>query len=310
MQLSHYVSIARPSHWVKNLFILPGIVFALALTKNYDLAIIANLLLGTVSVCLITSSNYVINEWLDAGNDCYHPLKKNRPSVVANLNPFVVYSEYVLLVVFGLVLATHISMEYFYVSLFFVFMGLIYNIKPFRTKDMVYIDVLSESFNNPLRLLLGWLIVLSDTLPPSSLLFGYWMGGAFLMAVKRYAELRFINNLEIARRYRRSFLYYSEKSLLISSFFYAMCSTFFIGIFLIKNRIELLISVPFIAGLFCIYLYIGMNEESVAQRPEHLFREKYLLIYSLFVGLLILFLMFVEIPLLNYFLQNQFVYFP
>jgi hypothetical protein len=90
-----------------------------------------------------------------------------------------------------------------------------------------------------IRLLLGWFIITSDCLPPISILIGYWMGGAFLMDLKRYTEYKMINNHSIASSYRKSFKYYSEKSLLIAGFFYAMTSTFFIGIFMIKYKIEL-----------------------------------------------------------------------
>ena len=33
-----------------------------------------------------------------------------------------------------------------------------YNVKPFRFKDIVYLDVIIESLNNPIRFL-GWFIV-------------------------------------------------------------------------------------------------------------------------------------------------------
>ena len=48
-----------------------------------------------------------------------------------------------------------------------------------------------------------------------------------------------IDDKELAEKYRRSFRYYSERSLLISTFFYAICPVFFLGVFLIKYRIEL-----------------------------------------------------------------------
>ena len=67
-------------------------------------------------------------------------------------------------------------------------MGLVYNVEPVRSKDKAYIDVLSESINNPLRLLLGWSAIIDSALPPISVLVSYWMGGAYLMAIKRYAE--------------------------------------------------------------------------------------------------------------------------
>ena len=53
-------------------------------------------------------------------------------------------------------------------------MGCFYNIPPARTKDVPYLDVLTESINNPLRMLLGWYAVTSVLVPPVSLLVSYW----------------------------------------------------------------------------------------------------------------------------------------
>ena len=71
---------------------------------------------------------------------------------------------------------------------FFWIMGVAYNVRPIRTKEVPYVDVLSESVNNPIRLLLGWFALIPDRFPPISLLLAYWMVGAFFMAMKRFAE--------------------------------------------------------------------------------------------------------------------------
>ena len=81
-------------------------------------------------------------------------------------------------------------------------------------------------------------------LPPASVLLAYWMGGAFLMAIKRYSEYRGIADPARAALYRRSFAFYSEQSLLLSGFFYALLSACFTGVFLIKYRIEFLLVLP------------------------------------------------------------------
>ena len=56
---------------------------------------------------------------------------------------------------------------------FLLFMGLIYNVPPIRSKERPYLDVLSESINNPIRLLLGWFVVTERELPPASLVVIY-----------------------------------------------------------------------------------------------------------------------------------------
>lgn len=309
MNIRNYIAIARPDHWFKNIFVLPGTVVAALLTNASFNQYAWTLLIGLVSTCFIVSANYVINEWLDAEFDRFHPVKKNRPAVSENLKASLVYLEYGILSAVGLAIAATISLYFLATEIIFLIMGILYNVRPFRTKDRVYLDVLSESINNPIRLMLGWLIVTSQQipssglikgLPPFSLLAGYWMGGAFLMAVKRYAELRFINAHEVAKLYRRSFNFYTDQKLLISSFFYGMSSAFFLGVFLVKNRIELLLSLPFFAFLFTWYLHIGMKPNSTSQNPERLYREKRFIVYVIFLIILVTALFIFDIPLLRF----------
>ena len=178
--------IARPSHWFKNVFMLPGTLIAAIFTHTPADLIVWPLFIGILSTSLIASANYVINELLDLEFDSFHPTKKDRPLVSGDFYPPYIYIEYIILASVGLGLAYLISGLFLLTSSFFLLMGIFYNVKPFRTKDRAYFDVISESINNPIRLMLGWLIVTSYPLPPSSLIFGYWMGGAFLMAIKRY----------------------------------------------------------------------------------------------------------------------------
>ena len=288
-----YVKIARPDHWVKNAFILPGLVLALILIQMPDSwgLFALKLVAGFFATCFIASANYVINEWLDAEFDKYHPTKKNRPVVSQNMKFSLVMAEYAICIVVGVGLSLVVNIPFLLTELWLLVMGVLYNVKPIRTKDIVYLDVLSESINNMIRLLLGWFIVCDDLYPPSSILLGYWLGGAFLMAVKRYAEYRMIGDPKLAGSYRKSFAKYTEETLLCSSFFYALCATFLIGIFLLKYRIEYIVAIPVLFFLFCYYLYIAHKPDSAAQKPEKLFREKKLMIL---VGILVVLLQYLQ----------------
>jgi 4-hydroxybenzoate polyprenyltransferase len=305
--MKKYLALMRPDHWFKNVFALPGVAFASLLAHIPVDLFVRRLVIGMASLCLIASANYVINEWLDAEYDRFHPVKRNRPSVTEHLNPWIVYAEYVVVLAAGIALASLVSVYFLAAGVLLGIMGVIYNVKPFRSKDRVYVDVLSESVNNPIRLLMGWFIVTSEPLPPSSLLVGYWMGGAFLMGVKRYAEYRYLAAAGTAGQYRRSFQFYREDTLLISSFFYAMCAGFFLGVFLVKYRIELLLGLPFVALLFAWYLKIGMKPESAAQHPERLYRERGFIAYVGLVAFVLTALVYVDIPALKWFLNNAFL---
>jgi len=302
-----YLKLARFDHWIKQLFILPGMVFAFVLIKNVDSGFIYRIFFGFIATCFIASANYIINEWLDADFDQYHPTKKNRPVVSDGLKSCYIVTEYILFTVAGIFIAWFVSRSVFFIILILLIMGIVYNVPPIRSKEIPYIDVLSESINNALRLLIGWFIVTSRFLPPISIILGYWLGGAFLMAAKRFAEYRMIGEKSRASLYRKSFKYYSEKSLLLSAFFYAMLSVFFCGIFMIKYRIELLLAIPFLCGLFCIYLNICYKPDSSAQKPEKLFKEKGLLLYTFFFIILLVVLVFFNLPFLQLLQETSFL---
>ena len=297
--MKDYIRIARPDHWFKNIFMLPGTAVAILLLGIPLSEALVPTLIGIASTCLVASANYVINEYLDRDFDKHHPLKKNRPSATGNIRARWMLLEYVLLAVVGLSIAASINFQFLGWSALLLIMGVIYNVRPFRSKDRIYMDVLSESINNPLRFLLGWSAIAHGAFPPSSILLAYWMGGAFLMGVKRYAEYNFIDDPERAGMYRRSFIRYTSEKLLLSSLFYALTSTFFLGIFLIKYRIEFLLSFPLFAGLFVWYLHLGMKEDSIAQRPEKMYKEKGFLAYVAFLGMAIVALFVIDIPILH-----------
>ena len=295
--MKKYIKIMRLDHWIKQLFIIPGCVAAMVLTnQSFSEELSIRFILGFVATCLIASSNYVINEWLDAESDQYHPTKKYRVAVTEGINAKAVWWIWGILTLAGFTISIFVNRAFLAMSVWLWIMGIIYNVKPIRSKDIPVLDVLSESVNNAIRLLMGWFIVSSVTIPPSTLMLGYWMTGAFLMAAKRFAEYRMINNKELAAKYRKSFQHYSERSLLITTFFYAICSIFFLGVFLIKYRIELVLIILPLIGLYCYYLNLAFSSASAVQKPEKLFREKGLMLYCLVLIITFAILMTVDIP--------------
>lgn len=300
-----YIRIARPDHWFKNVFMLPGFFLAVALGAEFPNHFPWIFFAGILSVCLIASANYTINEWLDADFDRHHPVKKNRPLVSRKIRKEFILMQWFLLSSTGIFISYSIRIEFFLVNIALLIMGILYNVEPIRTKDRVYLDVCTESINNPLRFLLGWYLVDAPLVPPSSVLLSYWMGGAFLMAVKRLAEYRFIDDPKVAGRYRKSFNFYTEEKLLLSTLFYALTSAVFLGVFLVKYKIEFILSLPFFIIMFVWYLQIGMQTNSVSQTPEKLFQKQAFIGFVTVLGIYSVLLFFVEIPSLNVLIETR-----
>ena len=230
--------------------------------------------MALIATCLVASSNYVLNELLDGPQDRLHPVKRHRPVPSGQVKPALAYAEWIGLAIVGLGLAWSLNRAFFWSALWLWVMGVLYNVPPIRMKEWPYVDVLSESINNPIRLFLGWFALISDRVPPLSLALSYWMIGAFFMAMKRYAEYRHIGDPAVAAAYRHSFKYYNEERLLVSILFYATTCALFAGIFVVRYHLELLLFVPQAAGLFAYYLHLGMKPDSPTQNPEKLYRER------------------------------------
>ena len=294
-----YIQIARVDHWFKNVFMLLGVLLAVF----YEPALCtwaSGLMVGValLATCLVASSNYVLNEILDAPMDRFHPGKKHRPVPSGKIWHPLAWLEWILLGASGIGLAWLINPYFMAMALALWVMGVVYNVPPIRTKEIPYLDVLSESVNNPLRLLLGWFALTIDRLPPLSLILAYWMVGAFCMATKRFAEYRRIGDREIAVQYRKSFAYYTEERLLVSMFFYVAMCALFAGIFLVRYHVELILFVPAAAGFFAYYLKLGLQANSPVQNPEKLFQAYGFLLYMLLSTALFVLLMFTHIPAL------------
>src|SRR5262249_44648648 len=158
-----------------------------------------------------------------------------------------------------------ISWRFLIAALSLWIMGVIYNTPPIRTKEVPFLDVISESLNNPIRMLLGWYGMGGTGFPPSSFLFAYWLIGAYLMAAKRFSEYRSIADARLAWQYRASFKYYTEDSLAISMLAYASGFMFFFGVILVKYHVELLLAFPLVVAYLAYYTSLAYRPESVAQ---------------------------------------------
>lgn len=279
--IADYVRIMRLDHATKHVFVLPGIILAFLLRGQNTTLAVWPVVAGFFVAVVIASANYVINEYLDREFDIHHPTKSARAAVQSEMRADIIVAQWCALVVVGFVVAASASWVMLGVAIVFAAQGLVYNVRPLRTKDVAYLDVISESVNNPLRLLLGWVMIDPHTLPPSSLIIAYWAGGAFLMGTKRLSEYRQIvstRGRDLLVRYRRSFAGYTEMSLAASCMTYALVSGMTLAVFFVKYRIEYILVLPFIALLFGRYLAMSMQPDSTAQRPERLFSERRLLV--------------------------------
>lgn len=309
--LRDYLRLARFDHVTKHVFILPGIALALLLRGDHGTETLAqNILLGFAAAICAASANYVINEWLDRDFDRHHPEKSARAAVQIALDARLVYLLYASLGLAALGLGWMVNPGFAVIISCFLIAGLVYNVPPLRSKDRPYIDVLSESLNNPLRLMLGWAMVDPATLPPVSVLLSFWFGGAFLMNTKRLAEFRdIVADLGQARLalYRKSFAHYSEERLSVANLTYALLCALFLAVFVAKYRIEYVLIFPIVVYLFAQYYALSLKAGSVARKPEKLFREKRLMAAATLAGVVFVATTYIDLPRLELLAEQHFI---
>jgi len=295
--LAGHVAICRFDHWFKNVFVLPGIVVALAFEPAHaEFGLLLKTVVGLLAIGLVASSNYVINELCDAPFDRHHPVKKSRPVPSGSVHGPLAYFQWLVLAAAGIGIGLSISVPFAVVLGALWVMGCVYNLRPLRTKDLPYIDVISESVNNPLRMLAGWFIVGPAGFAPGSLLLSYWSIGCYFMATKRFAEYRHIGDRARASAYRRSFAYYNENLLLISVMFFGSTAMLLFGAFIARYRLSLVLSFPFVALVMAIYLWLGLAKDSPVQQPESLYRQPYLVAAIVACAVVMTICMFFEFP--------------
>jgi 4-hydroxybenzoate polyprenyltransferase len=82
--LYNLLRLARPSHWIKNLFVFAALVFNRSFTRT-DAVIEAAL--AFVAFCLASSAIYALNDVCDRKEDARHPTKRRRPVASGEVSP-------------------------------------------------------------------------------------------------------------------------------------------------------------------------------------------------------------------------------
>jgi 4-hydroxybenzoate polyprenyltransferase len=81
--------LARPSHWLKNVFVLAGAFFA---QDWSDPQVMRAAGAAFIAFCLAASAVYALNDGMDAEEDRHHPRKRGRPVASGRIQPAAAYA--------------------------------------------------------------------------------------------------------------------------------------------------------------------------------------------------------------------------
>jgi len=143
----------RPHQWLKNVFILSGLIFGRAFN---DSAYIFPVLLSVIAFTLVASAGYILNDLLDQKIDIQHPQKNHRPIASGDLSINIALIWMCSLLFIGLSLGFYISFKAFALLIAYCLLTAAYSIK---LKNIPWLEVICIVTGFVLRVLLGTYVV-------------------------------------------------------------------------------------------------------------------------------------------------------
>lgn len=268
------IRLMRPHQWVKNSFVLTGLLFGHAW---HDPILVKQAIIAFFAFCIVSSTVYVINDIVDIEQDKNHPTKRKRPLPSGKLKISTAAIFAVLLGAIGFTLASYASTTVVIILMIYGIMNLAYSLK---LKHIVILDVFIIAAGFMLRILAG---TLGLGIPPSQwLLLCGLMVTLFLGFSKRRAEIIALSDDKSAHRkvleqyspvLLDNMIMVTAAGLIMSYSLYTMNP----DTIRIHNTENLIYTVPFVIyGVFR-YIYLLHHQSSGGDPSRDLVRDPHML---------------------------------
>jgi len=149
MTLRNTIRLARPKHWVKNVFVLAPIVFSL---RTWDTSAWARVGLAIAAFCCASSVVYIINDLRDRAGDRLHPQKRHRPLAAGEVSVRAALVEAGVLLAGALALAWSCNLPLLGVVVAYLLLQTAYT---FFLKYKMLVDVMCIALGFVLRAVAG-----------------------------------------------------------------------------------------------------------------------------------------------------------
>lgn len=293
VRIIHYINLMRLRQWYKNLVVFLPLIFASdALSMNNFFLTV----LGFFSLSLISSANYVLNDFYDRKKDRLHPEKKNRPLASRKVTTGEAFFLIALALAGSTVIASQLSVL-FQISILFLFLAT--QLYTLYLKRIPFADVLAIAINFVIRVVSG-AFVIKVLISPWIILCPFFL--ALMMATgKRYADNSILKKAAkdfnpVLKFYgaeiTQSMIIISASALLLSYSLYSFTRTHL-----------MIVTVPFTVYAIFRYIYLIREDTKIARNPELLYKDWHLVLAVLLWGLsVIVILHFIDgnIDFLNY----------
>jgi len=215
----------RINQWYKNCLIFFGLIFD---RKFFSFRFDILAILGFFMVCLVSSSNYIINDVLDRSDDKLNNIKENFISTKRSLN--IAVSIAIALIIVAVFISWFISIMFFICIVLISVFGQIYN---FIARKKIVADILVLICIYILRTYSGYYLV--DSAPNGLLILPLIILIMYLIFIKKRSILLALGE-EKAIAFRKSYKFYSLKRTQLSIKILAVILAVFYFIYLLLNE--------------------------------------------------------------------------
>ena len=262
--IKELITTMRPKQWYKNLVIFVGIIFSLNLL-NFQMWL--DVISAFAIFCMLSGSEYIINDIIDVEKDRKHPKKCKRPIASGKLKASYALLFAIILIIVAGGGAYLINTQFLVVSITYFLLILSYSL---FLKHLIIVDILVISIGFVIRAIAGCLAI-NVFISPWLVICAFLLA-LFLALGKRRHELILL--AENAKEHRRILEGYSVEMLdqMISITTGALIISYSLYTFLTDN-ICMMFTIPLVIyGLFR-YLFL-VHSKNIGEEPEMLFKDK------------------------------------
>lgn len=254
----------RPKQWYKNFVLFAGIIFSLNLFHVY---MWITMFLSFVIFCIVSGSEYIINDIMDKEKDKIHPKKRNRPIASGKLDTSNALIFVAIMLCVAFTGAYLVNIKFLGVTLAYFLLIVSYSL---FLKHIVLVDVITISLGFVLRAVAGCLAIKVFVSP--WLIVCTFLAALILALGKRKNEVILLENG--ATKHRKVLSDYSSEMLdkMMTVVTSTLIMSYSLYTFLTSNT-WMMVTIPLIVyGIFR-YTFL-VDSKSIGGEPEMLFKDK------------------------------------
>ncbi|MGM5482223.1 MAG: UbiA family prenyltransferase [Nanobdellota archaeon] len=280
--MKDYLRLMRPSQWYKNLVIFIAIFFTGQIFQSQSLLLTA---LGFISLCMVSSSNYIINDVVDRFEDKLHPKKKKRPIASGKVGISKALILSFILLITATIIAIFLNKMF---ALCIITLFLLTQIYSLGLKKEPVIDILIIGINFVIRAMSGAFII-NAKISPWLIVCTFFLA-LLLASNKRSGEISLLKDKAKRKKQLQNYIGISEQLVTINTAILVIAYSLYS---FTKHPPSFMLTLPFFLYGVIYFLVKSKKNPEVAINPELSFLDIRMLITAILMSITLLVVLYV-----------------